>query len=303
MAKRITSVPQIALDARIEVIDDLYGKYNRSNLIDNDFTDGFQFLPMKREVYPEEFQWEDGTRTSRIRGDFKGLQKSKLFSLRNLPVFGTQLAAMQCTKLLASRKHGGCLWLDREYPIHTEDIYRLTGLANMGNVVSAAFQTGAKRGKKPTEDNIYTRYGMEQGGKGAKLDKINKDNIRFACYQIARKTMRHFTRNEYTLDTVSIAEHCYQGEILNWATFVLNKLFEVCEDVYRWSTGFVFEYLVMTLAMWKWRPPPERQMATIAEDQPIALRYEPWRASGDPNVKEINEATFRGWYAQMVDAI
>lgn len=59
----------------------------------------------------------------------------------------------------------------------------------------------------------------------------------------------------------------------------------------------MFRYLVMTLAMWKWRPYPERQMATITEDQPIALRYEPWRALGDPNIKEINEMAFRSWYA------
>lgn len=53
MAKRITSVPQIALDARIEVMDDLYGKYDQSNLIDNNFTNGFLFPAMKREVYAE----------------------------------------------------------------------------------------------------------------------------------------------------------------------------------------------------------------------------------------------------------
>lgn len=111
------------LNARIEVMDNLYGKYDQSNLIDNDFTDGFQFLAMKREVYVEEFQLEDGTKAYRIRGDFKGLQNSTLFSLRNLPVFGTQLAAMQCTNLLANRMHGGSLWLDKEYPIHAEDIY------------------------------------------------------------------------------------------------------------------------------------------------------------------------------------
>ena len=86
--------------------------------------------------------------------------------------------------------------MDKEYPIHAEDIYQLTGLENMGNSVNTTFQVGAKRSKKPIEDNIYTRYGMEQEGKGVKLDIINKDNIRFSCYLIAGKTMRHFIRNE-----------------------------------------------------------------------------------------------------------
>lgn len=136
-----------------------------------------------------------------------------------------------------------------------------------------------------------------------KLDKINKDNIRFACYLIVGKIMKHFMRNECTLDIISITDHCCQGEIINLLAFVLNELFEACECVYRRGTGFVFGYLVMALGMWKWRPPPERQMETIAEDQPIALKYEPWRASWDPITKEINGRAFKSWYAQMVDAI
>lgn len=37
-------------------------------------------------------------------------------------------------------------------------------------------------------------------------------------------------------------------------------------------------------------------METITEDQPISLRYELWKASGDPNTKEINERAFKMWY-------
>jgi len=40
--------------------------------------------------------------------------------------------------------------LDREYPIHAEDIYQIIGLVEMGNAVSIGFQAGAKRGKKQT---------------------------------------------------------------------------------------------------------------------------------------------------------
>lgn len=65
----------------------------------------------------------------------------------------------------------------------------------------------------------------------------------------------------------------------------------------------MFVYFVMTLEMWRWRPCPERKMETITEHQPIVLKYEPWRAARDPNIKEINEMTFKSWYAQMVDAI
>jgi len=115
--------------------------------------------------------------------------------------------------------------------------------------------------------------------------------------------MRHFTRDEYILDTISIAKHCCEGEVLNWSTFVLNELFEACEYVYRRSIGFVFGYLLMTLEMWKWKSPLERQMETITEDHPIALRYEPWKASGDRNTKEINKKAFKSWNEQMLDII
>ena len=55
MEKRLVSVPQDALDARIEVVDNLYGKYDKANLINEDFTHYFEFSAMKREVYTEDF--------------------------------------------------------------------------------------------------------------------------------------------------------------------------------------------------------------------------------------------------------
>jgi len=81
-------------------------------------------------------------------------------------------------------------------------ISQITGLAESGNAVSTVFQTRAKRGKKQSEDNIYARYGTERGKRGVKLDKINKDDIRFSCYLIADKKIRHFTKNECTLDVI-----------------------------------------------------------------------------------------------------
>ena len=44
-------------------------------------------------------------------------------------------------------------------------------------------------------------------------------------------------------------------------------------------------------------------MALITKYQPLDLRYTPWRASGDPSSKEINEASFIGWYHKMLEVI
>jgi len=94
---------------------------------------------MKREVYTKDFLKEEGTKSSRVREEFKGLQRSTILHLRSLLVFGTQFFAMQCTKLLVRKVHGGSLWLDKEYPIHVEDINRLIGLEKGGNAISTAF--------------------------------------------------------------------------------------------------------------------------------------------------------------------
>lgn len=55
VAKRIISVPQITLNEGIKVMDDLYGKYDQSNLIDNNFTDGFQFPAMRGKYMQKNF--------------------------------------------------------------------------------------------------------------------------------------------------------------------------------------------------------------------------------------------------------
>lgn len=88
----------------------------------------------------------------------------------------------------------------------------------------------------------------------------------------ARNTMRHFAQNECTLDVISIVEHFYEGELLNWSAFLLNELLEACEDIYKRSTNFIFGYILMTLAMWKWCPPKGRELVQIRKDQPVALR-------------------------------
>jgi len=112
--------------------------------------------------------------------------------------------------------------------------------------------------------------------------------------------MRHFSKNECPLDVISIAEHCCRGEVINWLTFVLNEIFEACEDIYKRSTNFIFGYILMTLAIWKWRPLRERDMMKIRDDQPITLRYGPWRALGDTTNKEINEKAFTELYGLML---
>ena len=70
-----------------------------------------------------------------------------------------------------------------------------------------------------------------------KIDLINNPAVKFTCYVIVGKTMRHYTKGEYTLDTISVVEHYLQGTELNWCTFMLNELFKACEDNYKEPLG------------------------------------------------------------------
>lgn len=74
--------------------------------------------------------------------------------------------------------------------------------------------------------------------------------------------------------------------------FILNELFEAYEDNYRRVTGFIYGYLIMDFAMWKWTFPPIRTPAETLEGRPLALKYTPWRVSYDPSSKEVNEEAF-----------
>jgi len=190
--------------------------------------------------------------TLKVRDDFCPLKQSTLLVLHEFPVFGTTGEVMHCTKFSISRLHWGSLRLDRENPIHAEDIYRLTGLFVYGVDVSSAFQKNDKRSKKTDVTNLYKMYGTTGKGREAVLDMINNMLVRVFATIIATKLMRHFTRVVCSLDVISVGEACVRGDQLNWSSYLLNELFDGSHDVYTWPTYFVFGYLLLPLAMYKW---------------------------------------------------
>ena len=165
--------------------------------------------------------------------------------------------------------------MGREIPIHAEDIHRLTGLLVEGRDVSTTFQTVSKREKKVGDGDYYRKYDTKRGGKGAKIDLINNPTVKFAYYLISNKTMRHYMKGECTLDTISVTEHSLQGTQLNCCQFLLNELFEACEDNYKRATGFIYGYLIMAFSMWKWTFPGVRQPVELTRGQPLAMKFTP----------------------------
>jgi len=71
--------------------------------------------------------------------EFINLFNVKIMILKDLPVFGTTGEVARCTKFLINRVHKRSFWLDRKYPIHTEDIHQLTILSLEGEDMSKGF--------------------------------------------------------------------------------------------------------------------------------------------------------------------
>lgn len=76
-------------------------------------------------------------------------------------------------------------------------------------------------------------------------------------------------------------------------------MFEACDDVYKRASHFVYGYIFVTLAMWKFFPLEGQEMELVFEDQQLDLKYVLWKTFRDHNNKEINEVSFSGWYKKM----
>jgi len=127
---------------------------------------------MKTEVYldyiPLPFgevyvQWE----TSHV-----SLRESTIMNLWYLLVFGTIREIMHSTKFIICRIHNGSLGLDKEFPIHVDDIHKLAGLSMESEDVVNGFQGLGKHGRKKGEVNIYDNFGTGSGGYGALIESI-----------------------------------------------------------------------------------------------------------------------------------
>jgi hypothetical protein len=71
--------------------------------------------------------------------EFINLFKATIMNLMDLPVFKTTDKVAQFTKFIINRVHEKIMWLDRRYPIHTEDIHQLTRLSLEGEDVPKGF--------------------------------------------------------------------------------------------------------------------------------------------------------------------
>jgi hypothetical protein len=116
------------------------------------------------------------------------------------------------------------------------------------------FQGLGKHGHKKGTLSLYEKYNTQQGGRGALIELIKDEKIWCACYIITGKVMKNYTRGECTLDAIAVAEFVKNGTRMNWCQYLLTEMFQACVDVHDRMTYFIYGYLLISFAMWKWKP-------------------------------------------------
>jgi hypothetical protein len=132
-------VPNEPCDPWVEIEGDLKGKVKQVKILDLDLTYQVSFPQMNIEIFWSVAPDDLGGMKFVPKPDSINLFNSTIMNLRDLPIFGTTGEVERCTKFLISRVHSIILWLDKRYPIHTEDIHHLARLSIKGEDVSEGF--------------------------------------------------------------------------------------------------------------------------------------------------------------------
>jgi hypothetical protein len=152
------AVPDDPSDLQVNIMGDCKGKVEKVKLLDLDLTDQVLFPQMNIDVFCSVAPDELGGIQFLKKPEFISLFNSTIMNLTNLLVFDTPGEVARCTKFMINRVHDRSMCLERRYPIHAEDIHKLTGLSIEGEDVSKCFQGPSKNEKKKGEPSLYERF-------------------------------------------------------------------------------------------------------------------------------------------------
>ena len=109
-------------------------------------------------------------------------------------------------------------------------------------------------------------------------------------------------QGECSLETLSVAEFCIQRVHLNWCMFLMNELMAACTDAHATRAAFIYGYLFLTFAMFRWQPPQGRQLQPARGHTIVVVQYEPCRVRKDTKNVTLNDKAFARWYDMMIIA-
>jgi hypothetical protein len=116
------SIPDELCDPQVEVMGDVKGKAEQVKLLDLDLTDQVLFPHLNISVFWDLTPDSMGGMQFFPNSDFINLFNSTIMHLRELPIFRTTGEVTRCTKFMIIHVHDMILWIDKNYPIHAEDI-------------------------------------------------------------------------------------------------------------------------------------------------------------------------------------
>jgi hypothetical protein len=192
--------------------------------------------------------------------------------------------------------------LDKLYPIHAQFIHHLTGFSFKGEDVLKGFQGPGKHGKKKGELSLYEKFNTKAGGGHiVVIDPILPEKFMSGLYIIASKVMRSYYKGECTLDELSATKFCANGAMLNWCSYLLEKLPVACEEEHEKGGTFTYGYLLLAFAMYKWNPPTGRASMLLDKGR-MAKMFEPWQSRSYSKKANFNITVFSKWYNGLIEA-
>jgi len=111
--------------------------------------------------------------------------------------------------------------------------------------------------------------------------------------------MLSYTRNECTLDVIFVVEFSKNGMPLNWCKYLLNELLQACAYAHEKSSYLSYGYLLVSLAMWKWKPPSGHDVS-FSFDGHLAMLFKPWHGHAAQSIPNEHTFTFSQWYSALV---
>ena len=115
-------------------------------------------------------------------------------------------------------------------------------------------------------------FGLTKGKRGYQTSAIQHHNTRFAAELLACKLMRKCSPYEVPTPTVSIAANCAEGYIYNWVAYIAKEFLEYARDAQEKGRPFHYSWLIVLIAMIRWKEPTKAQFINVPPSMSGAVR-------------------------------
>jgi hypothetical protein len=191
----------------VQVEPDLLGHIKKLKYSDHDVADTDKFPEFSKRVYlhtvgvnavgepiDQPLQWE------------RGLEKTRILGLLDLPHFGRGQYARGCVKQFLAVTHGRDIWLDKLILIDVEIIAHIIEFPSRGMDPTQFLDDKTK--EKELAEEMKNKYGTDRGTRGIIIKRINDVATQMAAKILACKLLRKCRREEVSVGVVAVVAQC-----------------------------------------------------------------------------------------------